>query len=73
MLENGDSVDIIYIKNSQRHLTTSHQRLLKKMKNLVFTGILACVEAFLSNKMQRVQEDGWFSPCIDDISGIPTS
>lgn len=42
-------------------------------KPCFYSCILACVEAFLSNRMQRVRVDGWFSPCIDDISGIPTS
>ena len=72
ILENGDAVDVIYTDFSKAFDSVPHQRLLLKMKNLGITGkSLKWVEAFISNRKQRVRVDNSLSSWKDVVSGIP--
>lgn len=72
ILENGDAVDVIYTDFSKAFDSVPHQRLLKKLKNLGIVGkTLKWVEAFISNRRQRVRVDNSFSSWKDVLSGIP--
>ena len=72
MIEDGDGVDVIYTDFSKAFDSVPHRRLLKKMKDLGIRGnTLKWVEAFLSNRLQKVRVDGECSEWKEMISGIP--
>ena len=59
MIEDGDGGDAIYTDFSKASDSVLHRRLLNKMKDLGMRGTtLKWVEAFLSNRLQKVQVDG---------------
>ena len=72
ILEDGESVDVIYTDFSKAFDSVPHQRLLQKMNTLGIRGnTFAWVKAFLSNRKQCVRVDGSFSSWTDVTSGIP--
>ena len=72
MLDDGDTVDVIYTDFSKAFDSVPHKRLLNKMKDLGIDGkILDWVKGFLSNRSQRVRIDGEYSDWKEVTSGIP--
>ena len=75
MIENGDAIDVIYTDFSKAFYSVphhTHKRLLKKMASYGISGdTLGWVEAFLSNRHQRVRVEDELSDWIDVTSGIP--
>ena len=61
-VDNGDEVDIIYLDFCKAFDKVPHKRLLKKIEGYGIKGqILKWIEAFLSNRKQRVMINGSFS------------
>ena len=72
ILEDGESVDVIYTDFSKAFDSVPHQRLLQKMNTLGIRGItLAWVKAFLSNRKQCVRVDESYSSWSDVTSCLP--
>ena len=71
-VDNGDEVDIIYLDFCKAFDKVPHKRLLKKIEGYGIKGqILKWIEAFLSNRKQRVMINGSFSEWQPVTSGIP--
>ena len=71
-VDNGDEVDIIYLDFCKAFDKVPHKRLLKKIEGYGIKGqILKWIEAFLSNRKQRVMINGSFSEWRPVTSGIP--
>ncbi len=71
-LEQGDTVDTIYLDFAKAFDSVPHQRLLKKIKALGIEGkVLDWIAAFLSDRRQRVIVNGCASDWSDVASGVP--
>ena len=71
-VDNGDEVDIIHLDFCKAFDKVPHKRLLKKIEGYGIKGqILKWIEAFLSNRKQRVMINGSFSEWRPVTSGIP--
>ncbi len=71
-LDEGKVVDVIYLDFSKAFDTVSHQKLLEKLYSYGITGpILRWIEAFLTNRQQRVGVDGVYSNWSPVSSGVP--
>ena len=56
IIDEGDAVDILYLDFSKAFDKVQHKCLIGKMRHLGIGGkILDWVEAWLSNRMQRVE------------------
>ena len=72
ILDEGDAVDILYLDFSKAFDKVQHQRLIGKMRHLGIGGrILDWVEAWLSNRMQRVVLNGQQSNMIPVPCSVP--
>ena len=72
ILEGEDSVDVIYTDFSKAFDSVPHQRLLRKLESMGFSGnILQWIRSFLSNRSQRVRVEDEFSSWKPVKSGIP--
>ena len=72
ILDEGDAVDILYLDFSKAFDKVQHQRLIGKMRHLGIGGrILEWVEAWLSNRMQRVVLNGQQSNMIPVPCSVP--
>ena len=72
MIEEGDSIDIIYLDFSKAFDTVPHQRLLAKLNAYGIDGnILKWIESFLSDRSQRVRVNKEHSNYSPVSSGIP--
>ncbi len=72
LLENGDSVDAIYLDFAKAFDTVPHLRLLEKCKALGIDGlVLQWLKAFLEDRKQRVLVNGSPSTWSDVASGVP--
>ena len=72
VLEEGGSVDAIYMDFKKAFDAVPHSRLLSKLSALGLSGeILKWVEAFLSGRTQRVVVNGVKSSAAKVTSGIP--
>ena len=72
LLMHGHHVDVVYLDYSKAFDTVPHRRLLLQIRSFGIEGLaLQWIEAFLSNRRQKVvaneAESGW----SDVISGIP--
>ena len=71
-LDSYESIDIVYLDFLKAFDTVPHRRLIGKLKSLGITGsTLNWVEAFLSNRRQRVTINGTDSEWANVTSGIP--
>ena len=71
-LDDGKSVDCIYMDFKKAFDTVPHRRLLKKLESYGINGnVLRWVKAFLSNRVQQVAVQGEVSNWLDVQSGIP--
>ena len=72
LLEEGSSVDIIYLDFRKAFDAVPHQRLLRKLQAYGIRGkILRWIEAFLTDRKQRVVLNGESSPWLEVFSGVP--
>ncbi len=72
MIEEGGSIDTVYLDFQKAFDTVPHQRLFKKLQSYGISGsLLAWIQAFLTNRRQRVMVDGGYSSWKSVSSGIP--
>ena len=72
MIDDGKSMDIIYLDFKKAFDSIPHERLLLKMKAYGITGkTLQWVRSFLSNRQQRVRVGNDYSSKSKVTSGIP--
>ena len=74
-LDEGGNIDTIYRDFANAFDTVPHQRLLTKLRGYGFEGrivrILTWIDAFLTDRRQRVVINGSRSSWADVTSGIP--
>ena len=71
-LDEGKSVDIIYLDFKKAFDSVPHARLLHKVEAYGITGnILGWIKAFLSDRSQQVLIEGVSSKCCKVKSGVP--
>ena len=71
-LDEGGNIDTIYIDFAKAFDTVSHQRLLTKLRGYGIEGrILTWIEAFLTDRRQRLVINDSRSSWADVTSGIP--
>jgi hypothetical protein len=71
-LENGGQVDVLYTDFEKAFDRVPHRRLLRKLKRYnLDPEIIDWIEAFLTNRRQRVKLNGVFSKWASVLSGIP--
>jgi ribonucleases P/MRP protein subunit RPP40 len=71
-LDNGDSVDVIYLDFTKAFDTVPHERLKKKLKAHGIDGkLLAWIAAWLDGRRQRVVLNGCESTWERVLSGVP--
>ena len=71
-IEEGKSIDTIYLDFAKASDTVPHERLLLELDGVGVQGkILGWIRSFLSNRTQKVIVDGEKSGWRDVISGIP--
>ena len=72
ILEEGGNIDTVYLDFRKAFDTVPHKRLFKKLESYGIGGpLLAWIEAFLTNRRQRVMVDGVYSSWKAVSSGIP--
>ena len=71
-LDEGNSIDVIYLDYAKAFDTVPHLRLLKKLEGYGVAGqVLQWIRSFLSNRRQKVVINGESSSWRDVLSGIP--
>jgi hypothetical protein len=71
-MDNGDSVDVIYLDFAKAFDTVPHERLKKKLKAHGIDGkLLAWIAAWLDGRRQRVVLNGCESTWEQVLSGVP--
>ncbi len=71
-LDNGESIDVIYMDFQKAFDVVPHRRLISKIKSYNFTNQLAAwIESFLSGRSQQVIVNKSKSKWMDVTSGIP--
>ena len=72
MLDNGSSIDAIYLDFAKAFDSVPHQRLLKKLETYGIQGnTLRWVRHFLIGRKQRVSVQGEVSDWTEVVSGVP--
>src|SRR3989442_12734678 len=72
MLDEGSSVDIIYLDFQKAFDKVPHGRLLDKIRNAgIVDKIVDWIENWLDKRLQRVRVNGVFSSWSEVSSGIP--
>ena len=72
MLDEGGSIDVVYLDFRKAFDSVPHQRLLKKAEAYGIRGkLLLWIESFLTGRKQRVIVNGGKSTWADVVSGIP--
>ena len=72
MMEEGSSVDILYLDFKKAFDAVPHKRLLEKIQAYGIRGkVLMWIESFLTERKQRVVINGESSPWLEVTSGIP--
>ena len=71
-LDDGGSVDVIYLDFAKAFDKVPHQRLLRKLEGYGVSGrLLAWIRGWLLNRWQRVGVKGFWSRWRRVLSGIP--
>ena len=71
-LDEGGNIDVVYTDFKKAYDSVAHQRLLKKVENAGIKGkVLKWMEAFLTNRKQRVKIANTKSKWENVLSGIP--
>jgi len=71
-LDNGNSVDILYLDFKKAFDSVPHARLLAKLSAYGFRGkLLGWIKTFLTGRKQQVQVNGSYSGWNEVLSGIP--
>ena len=71
-LDDGHSLDIIYLDYRKAFDSVPHKRLIEKLKTYGITGSLRkWIESFLMSRKMKVGIRGTFSEEIEVISGVP--
>ena len=71
-LDNGNSVNVLYLDFKRAFDSVPHERLLKKIYAYGFRGdLFNWIQDFLKGHRQRVSVNGSMSGWSDVISGIP--
>ena len=71
-LHNGGQVDVMYLDMSKAFDKVSHCKLVRKLFDYGFGGkLLACLESYLYDRMQRVKAFGVNSQALAMASGVP--
>ena len=71
-IDEGSSVDIIYLDFQKAFDEVPHERLLLKIKTHgIGDGIIDCIEQWLTDRRQRVVVDGEVSNWKSVLSGVP--
>ena len=71
-LDNGYEIDCVYTDFSKAFDTVPHQRLLGKLQAYgISEQIVKWIEAFLTNRRQRVVVNGQYSEWDNILSGVP--
>jgi len=71
-LDNGNSVDALYLDFKKAFDSVPHTRLLKKLNAYGFRGkLLDWIKSFLTSRKQQVCVNGSYSGWNDVLSGIP--
>ena len=71
-LDEGYSVDCVYMDFQKAFDTVPHRRLLSKVRTYGFNeNMINWIEQFITGRTQRVRIDGEFSESKEVISGIP--
>jgi len=72
MLDEGKSVDIVYLDLQKAFDKVPHKRLMKKIKEIGIVGeVYEWLENWLSNRKQRVVLNGKCSDWVNVGSGVP--
>ena len=72
LIDDGKSIDIVYLDFKKAFDSIPHERLLIKMKGYGITGsVLHWVRSFLSGRKQRVRVGNSYSSETNVTSGIP--
>ena len=72
MIDNGHSVDQIYLDFQKAFDKVPHQRLIYKLEKAGLSGnLLAWIESFLSHRQQCVKVNGTYSTWTNVKSGVP--
>ena len=72
LIDDGKSIDIVYLDFKKAFDSIPHERLLQKMKGYGITGkVLNWVRSFLAGRKQRVRIGNSYSNMTDVTSGIP--
>ena len=70
-LDNGDPVDVLYLDFSKAFDKVPHKRLIQKLKRYnISEKTLGWIEAWLSNRKQRVLLNGTYSDWLDVTSSV---
>ena len=71
-LDNEGQVDVIYLGMSKAFDKVSHHKLLRKLRDYGFSAkLLAWLESYLRDRMQRVTALGVSSQALPVTSGVP--
>ena len=72
LIDDGNSIDVVYLDFKKAFDSIPHERLLLKMKGYGISGnILKWVRSFLTGRKQRVRVGKEYSNMTDVTSGIP--
>jgi len=72
LIDDGNSVDQIYLDFQKAFDKVPHQKLLLKLRRAGISGhVLSWIESFLSNRYQRVKINGKYSSWRKVLSGVP--
>jgi len=72
LIDNGSSVDVIYLDFQKAFDKVPHVRLMKKVRDVGIGGNLAdWIENWLSDRTQRVVINGSYSDFVEVTSGVP--
>ena len=72
LLDEGNSIDVIYFDFAKAFDFVPHHRLLSKLNSYGIRGsVLQWIVAFLHNRKQRVALNGFKSSWTDVLSGVP--
>ena len=72
ILDSGGEVDVVYCDFQKAFDQVSHSRLIQVLKNYhIDESLISWIDAFLSNRKQRVSLNGVCSSWVQVLSGVP--